>query len=269
MQLPLDNVLKDASRLAELKALLLLDTQPEEPFDRLTRFGARLLGCRTALVCLVDDRRQFFKSAVGLPEPWATQRETPLNYSFCKHVVASAAPLVVEDARRHPLFRNNPSIIDLGVVAYLGVPLSTRTGVTLGSFCVIDTRARNWTEVDRSTMVDLAALVMTEIEFRATLAAPHGLDEQLLGKQIMDVIHNALHHAPNSGTLRQSIDLDSSRAQLTRRQQQIFDLLVHGIPTKEIARRLEISPRTVEVHRSTILHRLDCPSLSKLLCQIF
>ena len=76
-----------------VSAARLLDTPPEEAFDRLTRLAARLLGAPVALVTLADDRRVFFKSAVGLPEPWASRRSTPLSYSFCRHVIATGQPL--------------------------------------------------------------------------------------------------------------------------------------------------------------------------------
>jgi DNA-binding CsgD family transcriptional regulator len=262
-------ILEEPGRLAELHALHLLDTPPELSFDRLTRLAARLLRCETALVCLVDDHRQFFKSAIGLPEPWASQRETPLRYSFCKHVVARAAPLVVDDAHQHPVVRHNPAIAALGIVAYLGVPLSTRNGATLGSFCVIDTRARNWTDADQNTMVDLAASVISEIELRSTTRARKALDKPLNEKQLMDVIYSAVHDALADDPSCKIMDLAAYRAVLTKRQREIFDLLVHGLQTKEIARRLDISPRTVEVHRSKILQRVKCPSLSKLLSQLF
>jgi GAF domain-containing protein len=93
-------------------------------------------------VSLVDADRQFFKSALGLPEPWATRRETPLSHSFCQHVVATGAPLRVEDARDHSLVCDNLAIPELGVVAYLGMPLATADGQVLGSLCAIDTEPR-------------------------------------------------------------------------------------------------------------------------------
>ncbi|HVL18928.1 MAG TPA: GAF domain-containing protein, partial [Gemmatimonadales bacterium] len=87
----------------------LLDSPAEEGFDRLTRMAARLLGAPIALITVITDDRQFFKSATGLPEPWASRRAAPLSHSFCRHVVSSGEPLVVEDARRHPLLRANPA----------------------------------------------------------------------------------------------------------------------------------------------------------------
>jgi signal transduction histidine kinase len=161
--------LTDARRLGALRATGLLDSPPEEAFDRLTRLVTRILGVPVALVTLVDGHRQFFKSCVGLPEPWATQRETPLSHSFCQYTVTTGEPLVIDDAREHPQLRENLAIPDLGVVAYAGIPLQTADGHTLGTFCAIDTRPRRWSESDLATLRDLAASAATEIELRVAL----------------------------------------------------------------------------------------------------
>ena len=153
-------------RLAALRQTGLLDTPPEEVFDRVTRLARRLLRAPVILVSLVDADRQFFKGAVGLPEPWATRRETPLSHSFCQHVVATGAPFRVEDARQHALVRDNPAVSELGVVAYLGTPLATADGRVLGSLCAIDTEPRTWTTEDIVTLRDLAGLVMSEVSLR-------------------------------------------------------------------------------------------------------
>jgi GAF domain-containing protein len=112
-------------RLAELQATYLLDSPAEETFDRFTRLASTILKTPVSLVSLVDRDRQFFKSSVGLQEPWASQRQTPLSHSFCQHLVDSSEPLLVVDARIHPLLRDNLAVIDLGVVAYLGIPITT------------------------------------------------------------------------------------------------------------------------------------------------
>lgn len=160
------SLVQDPQRLAALHHTTLLDSPAEAAFDRLTRLATTLLQVPIALVSLVDAHRQFFKSCVGLPEPWATQRETPLSHSFCQHVVASSVPLLIPDAREHPLVRDSLAIADLGVVAYLGVPLTTSTGDTLGSFCVIDTQPRAWTAAELAIVQELAASAVTEIELR-------------------------------------------------------------------------------------------------------
>ncbi|MDO9714651.1 hybrid sensor histidine kinase/response regulator, partial [Paracraurococcus sp. LOR1-02] len=92
----------------------LLDTPPDAAFDRLVRLVCCLLRVPVALVSLVDADRQFLKATVGLPEPWASRREMPLTHSFCQHVVVSGARFVVEDARVHPVVRDNRAVAELG-----------------------------------------------------------------------------------------------------------------------------------------------------------
>jgi signal transduction histidine kinase len=162
----LNRALTDTKRLRLLQATALLDSPPEEAFDRFTRLASGLMHVPIALISLVDKDRQFFKSQHGLAEPLATVRETPLSHSFCKHIVATAKPLVVPDAREHPLLQNNPAIRESQVIAYLGVPLRTPEGQTLGSLCTIDAKPRDWTDDEIKTLQDLATWVMTEIQLR-------------------------------------------------------------------------------------------------------
>jgi two-component system, cell cycle sensor histidine kinase and response regulator CckA len=164
------SLLTRPDRLAALRQTGLLDTPPDEGFDRLTRMAARLLGASTSLVSLVTHDRQFFKSAIGLPEPWASSRTAPLSFSFCSTVVSTGEPLVVEDARRHPLLRHSPAIRELGWVSYAGVPLITRDGQVIGSFCVVDKMPRLWSERDLVLLQDLAASAVTEIELRREMS---------------------------------------------------------------------------------------------------
>lgn len=171
----------DPQRLSALRATGLLDSAPEPGFDRLTRLAARLLGTPVAAVSLVDERRQFFKSAVGLPEPWASRRETPLSHSFCRHVVDGERPLVVDDAREHPLVRDNPAVPELGVRAYLGVPLRTADGHVLGALCVVDSSVRAWRDEDVRLVSELAESVLTEVELRGALAEARRAEAELRG----------------------------------------------------------------------------------------
>jgi signal transduction histidine kinase len=156
----------EAKRLAGLLSTGLLDSPPEEAFDRISRLAIRFLKVPVALVSLVDDRRQFFKSAIGLPEPWASQRETPLSHSFCQHVTATGEPLVVENAKLDERVCDNLAIPDLGVIGYLGMPITLNSGETIGSFCAIDGKPREWSDQEIATMQDLAHLVVSEIELR-------------------------------------------------------------------------------------------------------
>lgn len=297
MHTDVDTRMREPARLDDIRRLRLLDTPAEEPFDRLTRLAARLLRAPIALVSVVDGHRQFFKSAYGMPEPWASRRETPLTHSFCKHVVARAVPLSIADAKTHPLVCQNAAIGDLNVVAYLGAPLTLATGTTIGSFCVIDTQPRTWTTDEQHTMVDLAASIMSEIALRVAyddagrhplyipaivVASEAGIAQVVramrgAGLAVTGIPDNeqapasANAHAligPNGGERNAVGDAaDGQRGRLTKRQAEVFDLLMHGLQTKEIARALNLSHRTVEVHRAMIRERLHVSNFSNLIKQ--
>jgi GAF domain-containing protein len=154
----------DRERLAALRATGLLDSEVDPAFDRHARLAAQVLNTPIALVSLVDEDRQFFKSAIGLPEPWATQRETPLAYSFCQHAVAAREPLVVDDAREHEVLKDNLAVAEMGVAAYAGIPLIDDGGQALGTLCVIDTQPRHWTTHQVDLLRDLAASAAVDVK---------------------------------------------------------------------------------------------------------
>lgn len=158
------NRLDSAERLKALAETDLLDALPSESLDRLTRVVEAALGVPMALVSLVDDHRQFFTSAVGLPDDLAATRQTPLSHSFCQHVVIDEQKLIVEDASTDARVAGNLAIPDLNVQAYAGYPIRTEEGLILGSFCAIDHRPRKWTDSELSILRDLAATVSAEIE---------------------------------------------------------------------------------------------------------
>ncbi len=185
---PLPTSLLDSERLAELAATHLVDSAPEEPFDRLTRMVTRLLGVPVSLVSLVDDRRQFFKSLQGL-DGWAgEQRQTPLTHSFCQYVVIDQAPLIVNDAESDARVCDNLAIPDLGVKAYLGVPLALPSGHVIGSLCAIDTTPREWSDSDLKTMSDVADIVMSEIGLR------HEIGMRREAENNQELLIAELHH---------------------------------------------------------------------------
>ncbi|HKF44586.1 MAG TPA: sigma 54-interacting transcriptional regulator [Thermoanaerobaculia bacterium] len=165
--LPSDKLVEAVENEARLEALRrtsLLDSPPEEAFDRLTRLAATVLNVPVALVSLVDRDRQFFKSQSGLSEPEASLRQTPLRTSFCKHAVGSREALIVSDARRDPVFEHHPAVSELGVIAYAGIPLITSDGHAIGSFCVVDREPHDWTEEEIGILRVLATSTMSEIE---------------------------------------------------------------------------------------------------------
>ena len=166
--------LRDPDRLAALYRTALLDSPPDAAFDRLTALATRLTGAPIALVTLIDERRQFFKSCVGLPEPWCSDRESGLEFSICKHVVGSGEPLIVPDAREHPLLSGNAVVATAGVIAYAGLPLVTSDGFCLGTFCLMDRRPRAWTEDELALLADLAALAVARVELQVSLREREG-----------------------------------------------------------------------------------------------
>jgi formate hydrogenlyase transcriptional activator len=174
-----DERIHDEARLDVLRRTALLDSPPEEAFDRLTRLATTVLHVPSAMVSLVDGDRQFFKSSVGLPEPWASLRQTPLTHSFCKHAVATGEPLVVTDSREDPLVKDNLGVSALGIIAYAGVPLTTVEGFTLGSFCVMDARPRHWKDEEIEVLRNLAQSVMTEIGTRRLADELRSLSSEL------------------------------------------------------------------------------------------
>ena len=160
--------LADPARLAALHGSALLDTPAEESFDRLTRLAAKVVNAPVALVSAIDKDRQFFKSCLGLPEPWATNRETELSHSFCQHVVTAREPVVITDTREDERVLDNPAIRDMGVIAYLGIPLFAGDGQAIGTLCVIDHEPRIWKSEEIKLIQDVAAAVVTEITLRTS-----------------------------------------------------------------------------------------------------
>ena len=169
MQDTVMRALADPARLAALRRTALLDTPVERTFDRMCRLAQRLLGVPVLGMGLLDIDREWFKSSIGLPEPWASTRTLPLTHSFCKYVVASGEPLVTSDARQDPRLQQNLAIPDLNVVAYAGFPLKTADGYVLGTFFAIDSQPRVWRPADLAVMADIRDWVVTEIELRTTV----------------------------------------------------------------------------------------------------
>ncbi|MFN8122955.1 MAG: SpoIIE family protein phosphatase [Thermoleophilia bacterium] len=158
----------DTGRLAAVAATRLLDTAPESPFDDLARLAAEVLRAPLAFVTLVDGERSFWKACVGVGPGL---RQNPVEESFCQYVIETPAPLLVGDTRLDPVTAANPSIEAMGVLAWAGVPLMSPDGHVLGSFCVVDTVPREWTEADERTLLALSRAAATEIALRAGLAA--------------------------------------------------------------------------------------------------
>jgi signal transduction histidine kinase len=132
----------------------------------MTRLAVKFLGVPAAFISLVDERRDFYKSAVGFGEPLQSDRQLT-GRSFCHYAIQSSAPLVVDDAAEHPVYRSIPTVKSLGVRAYVGIPLMMDDGQAIGSFCAIDTKPRHWTSIEIEALTELAASAKREIELRS------------------------------------------------------------------------------------------------------
>jgi diguanylate cyclase (GGDEF)-like protein len=131
--------------------MLLLSTPDEESFDRVTRAAQRMFNVPIALVSLIDASRQWFKSCIGLP-----LRETPRDVSFCGHAILDKSLFVIEDARVDARFADNPLVTgDPHVIFYAGRPLRNAEDFLVGTLCIIDHRARQFSEQDRRALYDL------------------------------------------------------------------------------------------------------------------
>lgn len=173
--------MNEKDRLAALAATNLLDSKPDERFDRLTRLAANSLETKTALVSLVDADRQWFKSRVGLDA-----EQTSRNVSFCAHAIKGRDVMVVLDASQDDRFRDNPLVTGSPHIRfYAGAPLITSAGAALGTLCVIDDKPRKqFDETDAEILRDLAASVVALVEN----------EEQVREMSELAVINRELQH---------------------------------------------------------------------------
>jgi diguanylate cyclase (GGDEF)-like protein/PAS domain S-box-containing protein len=153
--IPFDEV----ERLATLRGLNIMDTPPEERFDRLTRLAQHLFTVPIALVSLIDSNRQWFKSCQGL-----NVNETPRNISFCGHAILNDQTLIIADASLDPRFADNPLVTGApNIRFYAGQPLSAADGRKMGTLCIIDIKPHHFSQIERNSLRDLATWVEKEL----------------------------------------------------------------------------------------------------------
>jgi diguanylate cyclase (GGDEF)-like protein len=149
----------EKTRVETLRALKLLDTSPEDRFDRLTRLAKRMFGVPISLVSLVDENRQWFKSKQGLDAD-----ETPRDISFCGHAILGDDIFMVTDASKDERFHDNPLVIDNpNIRFYAGCPLRVNNGSKIGTLCIIDQEPRKFSDEDLELLRDLADMAEQEI----------------------------------------------------------------------------------------------------------
>jgi two-component sensor histidine kinase len=193
--LPVD----EPQRLIALKRYDLLDTPPEEAFDRITRLAAGVLGMPVALITLVDETRQWFKSRHGFDAPW-TRREI----SFCAYTILDTEGMVIRDATADERFEANPLVTGgPNIRFYAGVPLVTPENHVIGTLCVIDRKPHpEFTDEQQRHLQDLGDLAMAEIEAKSGILAlrqevvEHQETERLLHRSLAEAetLLREVHH---------------------------------------------------------------------------
>ncbi|HEV2762689.1 MAG TPA: GAF domain-containing protein [Pyrinomonadaceae bacterium] len=156
----------EAARLEALRQYNVLDTEAEQSFDDLTFLASQICGTPIALITLVDEDRQWFKSVVGFPA-----RETSRDVSFCAHAILQAGPTFVRDALDDERFADNPLVTSAPHIRfYAGTPLVTPEGFPLGTLCVIDCVPRDLKPTQIEALRALGRQVMAQLELRREVA---------------------------------------------------------------------------------------------------
>lgn len=158
----------DKERLAALRAMLILDTPPEERLDKVAQFAAHEFDVPIALISLIDENRQWFKARVGLDVC-----ETGRDVSFCAHAILQPDIFVLPDSRADERFADNPLVTGPPhVIFYAGAPLAMPSGYTIGTLCLIDHEPRQLDATELAILSSLRDLLVEELANPAE--APHG-----------------------------------------------------------------------------------------------
>ncbi len=145
----------EAFRLTELYRLELLNTAPDGDFDAVVQLGKDLFNTDFCTVALLDDERQWFKAKAGI-----SVAQTSKEDSFCKYTIQSDEPYVINDAESDIRIQNSPLVTGTPWIrSYLGIPLSTLKGARVGTYCLIDTKVRNWTDSEIRLAQKLAKII--------------------------------------------------------------------------------------------------------------
>jgi diguanylate cyclase (GGDEF)-like protein/PAS domain S-box-containing protein len=189
----------EEKRLATLRGLNVLDTPPEERFDRLTRLAQRIFDVPIAVITLVDSNRQWFKSCQGLD---AT--ETPRSISFCGHAILGDEVFVIPDAALDPRFADNPLVAGAPHIRfYAGQPLKANNGSRLGTLCILDIKPRQPSQDDLDVLRDLAALVESELNLLDTVETQDSLlrDSEAVLSATINAALDAVVHMDSAGII--------------------------------------------------------------------
>ncbi|HGE6050245.1 diguanylate cyclase domain-containing protein [Vibrio cholerae] len=184
----------EVQRLRHLNTLAILDTAAEERFDRITRLARRLFNVPIALISLVDENRQWFKSCYGL-----NVSETSRDISFCGHAILGKKVFVIEDASQDPRFADNPLVTDApNIRFYAGVPLLYEDSLALGTLCIIDNKPRQLTQDELLDFYDLAKMAERELASSHT-ASLDDLTQISNRRGFMLMAHKSMMYCQMSG----------------------------------------------------------------------
>ena len=157
--------LDEEGRLKTLEKYAILDSEPERAFDDLVLLATQVCGTPIALITLIDEDRQWFKSKVGI-----SISETPRDIAFCAKAIQQSSVFVVPDASKDERFKHNPFVVnEPNVRFYAGAPLMTEDGYALGTLCVIDCKPREFSADQTDALMALSRLAMAQLEFRRNL----------------------------------------------------------------------------------------------------
>jgi PAS domain S-box-containing protein len=180
----------ETTRVQVLRAYEILDTEPEQEFDDLTLLASQVCHAPVALISLIDDHRQWFKSKVG-----TSVQETPRDIAFCAHTILQDDVMIVPDATADERFANNPMVTrEPKIRFYAGAPLITSEGHALGTLCVVDRVARDLEEWQRTALKALARQVVAQLELRRRLDSERKQSHQTLREKesAIDLLANQM-----------------------------------------------------------------------------
>ncbi|GAA0532197.1 hypothetical protein GCM10010172_11190 [Paractinoplanes ferrugineus] len=188
-----------------------LGPRADVAFDRIAVLVERLIDAPVSLVTVITADRQFLPGQVGMPEPFAADREMPITHSLSRHVVQAGRMLVVEDIRADPAMRDNPAVHDVGAISFAGVPLTDSDGQVLGTLAVMDREPRTWTASEIALLVDLGEVCSSELRLR-------------IAREIADEARRAAESAHDqltllgelTETLSATMDIDEALGRLGR-----------------------------------------------------
>jgi diguanylate cyclase (GGDEF)-like protein len=173
--------LRESDRLNALDRYDILDTPPEEAFDRITRLTRNVFDMPMSTISLIDGHRQWFKSRQGFEAC-----ETGLDNALCNYTIRATRPLVIPDTLADPLYREHPAVIgDPHVRFYAGAPLRVASGLAIGTLCTFDSVPRIFSTEQAAMLEDLASIVLSELELR-TLLMQDGLTGAMSRRALRD-----------------------------------------------------------------------------------